>query len=368
MSEARQQNRVATLQRVSASGKVILAGEYAVLEGAPCLVMATDRRLVMDFIPAEPGQLVIDTAGLSEVRTTLAWQAGEWRELNVSPHGRFDLVVRLFNFLSKVDAFQASLLRGWHFIIDSRALFDADYKLGLGSSAALTVSLISGLWRLLGGTTAGYEQQWQQCFLAHNYAQQKSGSGADIAGALCGGVLCFTNERFKNECFTNGCSLAQNRSVRLQSWSVPDELHMAFYWSGKSAHTPTLLKRLDRWRAHHEHDYRKLQAQMNEVMQHLREQRNAHAVITTMKHFTQLLHHLDAHASVGIFEGCHAPLWQASRAKEELVYKTCGAGGGDLGLALSTCAETLADFSRLAQAHGATQVDLSVDLRGVHVH
>ena len=99
-------------RRVSAPGKVILSGEYAVLRGAPAVVMAVDRRAV---VTVEPGDAEIRCIGLE---------------------GRTDTLL--------VDCVLGALGRerpAARFTLDTSAFSDGPEKLGIGSSAALAVSV-----------------------------------------------------------------------------------------------------------------------------------------------------------------------------------------------------------------------------------
>ena len=91
---------------VSAPGKLILAGEYAVLRGGIAVVAAVRRRAVARVVPHDPGRVL-------------------------SPF--LDAAARVLESADAADA--AALLRG-SIEVDTSALHDGPTKLGLGSSAA----------------------------------------------------------------------------------------------------------------------------------------------------------------------------------------------------------------------------------------
>ncbi|MBH1988440.1 MAG: hypothetical protein I8H75_00525 [Myxococcaceae bacterium] len=123
---------------ISAPGKLVLAGEYGVLEGQPGLAMAVNRRvfLVPSRIPS-PSQL---------------WDC-------VSRHSQDPL-----------------------FQLDSRALYEGKLKLGLGSSAAAAVCMAA---------YADSQNVYEVALKAHRKFSGGFGSGIDIAASFTGGFIRF---------------------------------------------------------------------------------------------------------------------------------------------------------------------------------
>jgi len=140
--------------RVVAPGKVVLLGEYAVLDGAPAVVAAVDRGVACDVEPAPV--LSIRTPGDDHfVRAALA----------------------------AVDAPPATYtFTDWNPV-------RAASKVGLGGSAAATVAaVVAG--RLQRGQTAAPAVVCAVADRVHR-AVQGSGSGIDVAATAHGGVLRF---------------------------------------------------------------------------------------------------------------------------------------------------------------------------------
>ena len=131
--------------QVSAPGKLILFGEYAVLFGAPAAVAAIDRRAVVTLRPfdgngwevAAPG-LIAQRARLEvEPDNTVRWH-GE--KLGCDAYGLIDALLRGIGEFGSIDLVNLPPLEA---ILDTRSFFESaggrKSKLGLGSSAALTV-------------------------------------------------------------------------------------------------------------------------------------------------------------------------------------------------------------------------------------
>ena len=102
-----------------APGKVVALGEYAVLDGAPAVVLALDRYVEAAIGPSADGACRLTTRAAEVVERQFA--PGE-----ASGAPLIDLVAA---------AVEPPL--AWVATIDSQALFSGSSKLGLGSSAAV---------------------------------------------------------------------------------------------------------------------------------------------------------------------------------------------------------------------------------------
>ena len=136
-----------------APGKVVLLGEYAVVDGAPALVAAVDRGVRCE-----------------------AWR-GEG--LHIETPGSDDRFVR--------PALVAADARGIYRFSAFNPPKDAETKVGLGSSAAATVAAIEASWTLAGWTFISADVF--SLARAVHHRVQGSGSGIDVAASAYGGVM-----------------------------------------------------------------------------------------------------------------------------------------------------------------------------------
>ncbi len=205
--------------------------------------------------------------------------------------------------------------------IDSSAFYapGQQEKLGLGSSAAVTVALYA-----LGCAIAHQPMSLSGALAAHHAAQGKAGSGIDVAASYYGGLL-----RYR---------IHQHAQVAAASW--PEQWRLQALFVGKSASTPQHLGRFADWRA---------QAQ-TQSLDHLVAASNACArdlSLRTLSDYTEALRAFDQDSKLGIFAQGHENLHKLAR-RNGLLYKPCGAGGGDLGVAISDDPDRLAAFVRAA--------------------
>ena len=141
--------------RVLAPGKIVIVGEYSVLDGAPAVVAAVNRGVACEVLPA------------SERRTT-------------TPDGDTRFVT---------PALDAAGAPAAHYVFSAWNPPQTSTKAGLGGSAAATVAaVVAG--RALRGLTPDPTAVHALAHQVH-HAVQGSGSGVDIAASAHGGVLVF---------------------------------------------------------------------------------------------------------------------------------------------------------------------------------
>jgi len=338
--------RLLTGTSASAPGKVILAGEYAVLEGAPCLVMAVDRR-VQATLKIAPGRgFQIRSPGFLSAPCDLVWSSNQLS----CDEGKLELLLKIINGLLALSPEISDSLQTANstLTINTTALFDNQRKLGLGSSAALA-SAISGLLMKAG---IALEAHWLTVHQIHSKAQGKLGSGVDIAASLLGGVSCFINHHHTH--------------CELQRVNLPENIKIAFIWTGNSASTPKYLQSLSRWKQTHAETYQRNMDTMRGHMAALvSNMGDAHSVVAGLKRFVAALYEFARVSGVDVFAHGHEALYQAGYRFDDLVYKPCGAGGGDLGIAVTPNTESLEAFLSKAKLMGLSTIDLNIDPNGL---
>jgi phosphomevalonate kinase len=318
----------------SAPGKVVIAGEYAVLDGAPAICMAVDRRAHVSITTSDNDYHSVLAPGFSESA------------------GRFTAVGNRIEWLAGADEF--SLLEAvWQeaaptvsdnltIVLDSNDFIDpaSSVKLGIGSSAALTVALIAAFDRI----TDGDINVLRAATDAHRRFQQGSGSGVDIACSLAGGLIEY---RMGGE------------SISSLTW--PNGLAYALLWSGVAASTDEKLNQLAKTGAG--------QARAELVVASARvaaswREGNPIEILQQLRDYTKALRKFDVDHRLGIFDAGHAELADAA-ASAGLVYKPCGAGGGDIGIVIANDVSDIATFVDAARESEFKQLNMAIDETGI---
>ncbi|MBW5802320.1 mevalonate kinase [Coxiella endosymbiont of Ornithodoros amblus] len=160
------------IYKTKAPGSLMLFGEYAVLQGKIAIVAAIDKFISISLSPRRDEKINIDSP--------LGNLTLDCQSIKLSPPFEFVLAA----LASK------KLPSGCDINIKSTL----PPAIGLGSSAAVTVALLTALnaWLQMSMTK---NDLWQQALTVIKTIQGK-GSGADCAASVYGGVLAFSNPPF----------------------------------------------------------------------------------------------------------------------------------------------------------------------------
>lgn len=334
----------------TAPGKLVLCGEYAVLDGAPAISAAVDRRARVTLRESvDDGTVEVTTVGFND--GLYLYRASDSHLMAVGEQGRLPLFEAVW-LASKL-----SVASGMSIELDTGAFFAAGVKLGLGSSAALTVTLARTLAAWSGNDT-GVEAQFR---LIHSHLQEGRGSGVDIATSTAGGLIRFESQRNEQDDGT----ITTRSSIGDIKW--PAGVEAAVMFSGIAASTPAKLARLDS-QARQPVGDRLVEAAVSAA--DAWQQGDAGRVLEATARFARTLADFSHAYGLDVFGGGHAALAELA-AGRGLVYKPCGAGGGDVGVVLGDDATAIARFVELAAPSGFVALDVRLggktDVEGLTV-
>ena len=322
----------------SAPGKAVLCGEYAVLMGAPAIAMAVDRRAQVRIEHTGNDVHRVTAPGLyADAATFQARDDGalEWLD-GADAAERYALLEQVWR------AAPPPVAPGLAVTLDTQPFFrePGGRKLGFGSSAALAASLAAALLP----REAGIDDLYRAAAVAHRNFQDGRGSGVDVAAAVHGGALAWRMETAEAE--------------RLE-W--PAGLAFEILWSGQPVSTAERLARIANNR-------RGASAgafvEAAEAVLDAWHERSAAAVLERLRRYTAELRRYSDEHGLGVFEGGHEALL-AEAQDHGIVYKPCGAGGGDVGIALTEDLSALSGFAAAARRRGFEPLPVAGDPRGV---
>ncbi len=302
----------------SAPGKILIAGEYAVLDGGEAVVMAVNRR-ARAHLGDQPQELSPFLAAAARV---VADELGA---------DRADILARV--------------------VVDSGELRDdSGAKLGLGSSAAATTAAIA----LALPPPGDRKLLHRVAHRAHAAAQGGTGSGADVAASVWGGVLlCRPPDRAGDP-------------LRTAPLSLPADLVLVPVWLGRPADTRTLVAAMTDFARREPAACRALYARIAAAAADLAAALRPYQAITALWEGGVAAAELGRAAGVEVVTEGHRMLNERAEALGG-VAKATGAGGGDVALAAFASPEAAEHFRADARSLGMKVLDLSVDPDGARV-
>ena len=295
------------------------------LDGAPAVAMAVNRRarvtlehIAGDVCEVRAPDFTDEVGHFRMTESGVMWRDGQ---------ETFGLVNAVLH-AAELDRRTAISLQ-----LDTTEFTDAKStkKTGIGSSAALVVALCTAIKEST--DIAALARR------AHADFQGGAGSGVDIACSLIGGLI----------------------EYRMQGWATrqlawPRALAYRLIWTGFPANTREQLEKLD---AGIGKPSRAQLAGASETMAKAWASGDAGHLLAEYPAYCEILFRFSVDHDLGIFDAGHEELWRAAAAVN-LVYKPCGAGGGDIGIVLGANEAALTAFvSGLPEKYTILDCELS---------
>jgi phosphomevalonate kinase len=304
----------------SAPGKLVLAGEYAVLEGNPAVVAAV----------------------------------GVWAHARVATA----LVAAPSPFLEAVSAVideefgtdSAAAARARRIVVDSRDFFSDGRKLGLGSSASTTAAAVACALAADRDESLDRPRIFDLALRAHARAQRAAGhpgSGIDIAAAVWGGLLRFEG---------GGATSIQ----------LPQGLLLVPFVTTGAAHTPALVRTVLDARAREPLLVGSALARIAAAATALVDAHTPATAVTSIDAGADALEELGGLAGVDLLTSTVRAL-RRDLAAHGAAAKTAGAGGGDVGFAVSANPGADHEIRAAIVRAGARVLDLAFAVPGISV-
>lgn len=347
--------------RAKAPGKMILLGEYAVLEGAPALVSAVDRHAEVEATENQRSEFSVSAPSLDvEAIDFVVTSKGHVRfdpRIDSGILQRLEFFRLIFEHI--LNHFENRSLPYLKFKLNTDAFYSAEInrKMGFGSSAALTAALIRVLLEK-DDRDVSKEKVMQIALDAHHHAQGKVGSGIDIAASTYGGVLVYR--------ITGGESALQYEVNNLDLW---DTLSILPIWTGQSASTKKMVGGIREFKEAQPIIY-------DNVIQHLSrlsadgcaafKQQDPDKFFEIVGDYHDGMDQLGQKSGVPVISPEHRRLNDIVRQSGG-IYKPSGAGGGDIGIAFSTNADQLNHIKQKVEREGFKTLNIKIAGQGVQI-
>ena len=320
-----------------APGKLYVAGEYAVVEpGQPAVLVAVDRYLTVHL------DVGAHTAGVGRVHSS-AYQRGPlvWaREHDtgriVVTHDPRDYVISALRTVDQLRAERGLAPEYFDIRIVSELEDGAGRKFGLGSSAAVTVALITALnefYRLGLSRT----ERFQLALLATITVSPRA-SGGDLAAITFGGWIEYTSPdraALLAHLEAHGVSAALAapgwQPFRVRPLPSPAELQLLVGWTGTPAATEVLVAGVQHTGAPYANFLAGSRTCVQDLVAAL--QTDPGSAVEVVRRARRLLHQLEQHSGILIETEMLRDLCTIAE-RHGAAGKPSGAGGGDCGIVL----------------------------------
>lgn len=306
---------------VRVPGKLFVTGEYAVLFGAAAIITSVNRYANITISNSEPGS-IFSSSAINLDKMGFKIQSGKFKIADSDFETKLAFIdAAITVFLKDFPEYESALNKVDVNIDTSQFYTGNGAKLGFGSSAAVTVGFLQALNIFCRGSEFDSPTLLNLAAEAHSIAQNKSGSGGDIAAAAYGKTIKFRKE--------------ENGKFEVTSFLFPKNFEMLTIWSGISCSTSEYISSVMEYKKNNPLEFENLLAGFNKSATLLADsfadnsfQNFSEEIIV----YYSLLEKLGEKAGINIISKEHKKIHNIVRSCGG-VYKPSGAGGGDIGLA-----------------------------------
>lgn len=326
-----------------APGKLVLAGDYAVLEpGEPALVLAVDRELAARVTPAADHRFSSTSLALHEVPATVT---GTTWSVQGPPAPRTHFTARAVEAALSYLQARGLAPEPFHLALEGTLENPLGQKYGFGSSAATCVAVVGAV---LGAfdVVPDAATVFKLAAWAHHKVQGR-GSGIDVAAATYGGVLRYVafDRAWLDRQPDPAAAAAQDWPwLGLEPLSLARPPVLAVGWTGQPASTVPLIRAAEAVSARKDPGYARFLIESREATHGLARALSAADVPEALRGIRR------ARAALAVLqELMHQPIETPALRRLAEIAAACGgegklsgAGGGDCGLALFPTQEAAA--------------------------
>lgn len=348
-----------------APGKLFIAGEHAVVTpGQPAVLVAVDRDLTAVLTPAEAERGSIHSPAISA--DPLTWTRRDDRLVIEGDARRYAYAASVLTLADRLRAERGIAPSTFDLSFDSGLDDASGRKLGLGSSAAVTVAAARALDAHL-GLGLSTRDLFKLCLLA-TVRVSPAASGGDLAAACLGGWVGYrAPDRAALAAALDGTGVDEIvahgpwEGLHLERLPAPRTLRLLVGWTGSPASTDRLVGDV-RARAGHDAraDFVRDSRTTVEGLWRSLHDGDDDATMDAVRRTRVLLRTLAGRAGVPIETERLTALCDVAEAHGAAA-KSSGAGGGDCGIALAPPSVDTAALTREWEEHGIRPLDLTVD-------
>ncbi len=375
---------------VSAPGKLMLSGEWSVLElGVPCVVMAIDKRVYAKIHSTSDNKIVLNAldVGLSNISGYFDLSSKKLLFEKELSKEELDKVVFIKNAIELSLAFlqdKKVSLKG--FSLETKS-DDAQVKLedgsvkkiGFGSSAAVCVAVSGAVFALHEQEFNSYSSKeiiFKISALAHFTAQGKLGSSFDIAASSFGGVLLY--KKFDPEWvvteFNKGkpvheLMLEKWPYLEIRSLKLPTDFNLCVGWTKSSASTKELVSKVNEFKKNNKDNYMQIIKKIEGVTSKLISELESSNKLTVLQLLRENRKYLKEFSDL-TQNNLETPELKTLADTADLLGaagKFSGAGGGDCGIAVTFSNEAAHKIQNAWKEKGLYPLNVKIAQQGLRL-
>ena len=300
----------------TASGKAFLSGEYMALEGGRAIILSTPQSAKVSISETnETNNTLFSSMSdhaypfLIDEKLKIIWLEEDPKQLGSILNEGIGQFNKGFS--------------GKSITIDTSDFFYRERKIGIGSSAAVSVALTKSMNKLLdlrltSKAMIDYSRE------IHNRSQDSLGSGFDV-------IASFMKER------SLSCQLYGHESYKHEEIKLPEEIKIFAVVNNTYSQTSQMINRYEAAKNKYEDYFSNHAPKMKSELELLHDailKNDSALMMNYLTRYNNLLVEMDTKFNIGVFEHHHDLI---NLAKDHGVfYKPSGSGGGDLGLLISS--------------------------------
>lgn len=357
---------------IKVPGKLMIAGEYAVLEsGYPAIVIAVNRYITITIKDSSLNKLSIANAEQSDVSWTLD-ENGEIVGLERKKYSFLREAIRVScQFLKEMDVTIQPFCLHIQSELNDR---NTGKKYGLGSSAAIVVGVIRSIVLFHNFELQNDPLQLYKLACIAHLKIQGNGSGADIAASVFGGWIYYSryditwlisklNQRegfLQEESIVNLITMPWP-SLRIEHIRPPSDIRLLIGWTKHTAKTAPMVDKIETFQKQESKRYQEFLVQSKVAVEAFIRScklKDGIGVLNAIHHNRRALQYLSNMSGVPIETEEIKTLCDI--ADQYGRGKSSGAGGGDCGLAFLLGDDKLDSLKEEWEQAGIIPLDLQV--------
>lgn len=365
---------------VQAPGKLILSGEWSVLEqGNPAIAMAVDSASTV-LIKEKP-QTVISSPNFGIKKIFCEFDGRSLEMQNATPKQKEVLrfvksaAETALRYLSE----KGIPLKKFEMATDSKKnsikkLDGSFQKVGFGSSAAITVATVAAVLELHGEQIKkNRETIYKLATISHFLGQDRAGSAVDIAASTFGGLVFYKS--FDGLWLLSALEKKPLLAVVESNWHgffaqeipIPKNFEVIVAFSGKSSSTTKLVEKMNHFKEMSPADYMQVIGSIKDTTQKLASALKKGEKEKTLQLIAQnrgLLKML-SEKSENNLETVELSKIIETMDKFGAAAKFSGAGGGDCAIGVCYSKETKQRIINALKEKGLKPLDINISPTGV---